>query len=59
MRRLASAVTTGPISASGSVAGPTLSARTFGAKASTSWFAVFSPTGTATEMAMQRSPAEP
>ncbi len=59
MRRLASAVMTGPISDSGSVAGPTFIVRIFGASASTSRSAVFSPTGTATEIAMQRSPAEP
>ena len=52
-------VTSGPISASGSVAGPIFSARTRGASVSTSRFAVSSPTGTATEIAMQRSPAEP
>ena len=35
------------------------SARTFGASASTRASAVAWPTHTATEMAMQRSPAEP
>jgi hypothetical protein len=33
--------------------------RILGASASTSRSAVFSPTGTATEIVMQRSPAEP
>ncbi len=52
-------LTSGPISASRSVAGPIFSARTRGASASISASAVFWPTGTATETAMQRSPAEP
>jgi hypothetical protein len=39
--------------------GATLRARTFGTSFSTSASAVFSPIGTATEIAMQRSPAEP
>src|SRR4029450_5136428 len=57
MRFLASAVMTGPISDSGSVAGPTFSAWILGAREATSRSAVFSPTGTATEIAIQRSTA--
>ena len=59
MRSFAAFVMTGPISASGSSAGPTFSASTRGASFATSASAVSSPTGTATEIAMQRSPAEP
>jgi hypothetical protein len=51
--------TIGPISASLSVAGPIFSASTRGLSLATSASAVASPTGTATEIAMQRSPADP
>jgi hypothetical protein len=42
-----------------SVEGPTLRLSTRGISFSTKMSAVFLPTGTATEIAMQRSPAEP
>ncbi|MGY4502011.1 hypothetical protein ACVWYH_005968 [Bradyrhizobium sp. GM24.11] len=38
---------------------PTFRPRTLSSRAETSLFAVSSPTGTATEIAMQRLPAEP
>jgi hypothetical protein len=53
------AVTSGPKSALGSVDGPIFRLSTRGISLSISRSAVFSPTGTATEIAMQRSPAEP
>jgi hypothetical protein len=53
------AVTSGPISEERSAAGPTFSASIFGASLSISASATLSVTGTATEIAMQRSPAEP
>ena len=49
----------GPISASRSEPGPIFSARTLGTSRSISASAVCSPIGTATEIAMQRSPAAP
>ena len=52
-------MTSGPISTEASVPGPTRSARTRGASRSTSGIRATSPTATATEMAMHRSPAEP
>ena len=56
---MCSLVTSGPISASGSVAGPIFSARDARRERLDQPSAVSSPTGTATEIAMQRSPAEP
>jgi hypothetical protein len=52
-------VTSGPKSASASVDKPIFRLSTLGTRRSISASAVFSPTGTATEIAMQRSPAEP
>ena len=52
-------MTSGPMSDDRSLAGPIFSASIFGTSFSISAFAVSSPTGTATEIAMQRSPAEP
>ena len=52
-------MTSGPMSDDRSLAGPIFSASIFGTSFSISRFAVSSPTGTATEIAMQRSPAEP
>ena len=49
----------GAVAALLSVAGPILSDCTRGRSLSISASAVFSPTGTATDTAMQRSPAEP
>ena len=53
----AAPVTSGPISASGSVPGPILSARTRGTSLSISRSPT-PPTATATDTAMQRSPAD-
>src|SRR5919108_1669085 len=58
MRSRASAVMTGPISDSGARPGPTLTSRAFCTRRSTGGSAT-SPTATATEIAMQRWPAEP
>ena len=53
-------MTSGPMSERrGRSPGPIFSASIFGTSFSISAFAVASPTGTATEIAMQRSPAEP
>lgn len=57
MRAAAAAVTTRPISEARSAAGPILSASNFGTSRAISASATASVTGTATEMAMQRSPA--
>ena len=52
-------MTSGPISEVRSAAGPIFSPFTCGTSRSIRASAVRSPTGTATETAMQRSPAEP
>ena len=52
-------MTSGPISDELSVEGPILSFLILGVIASINSLAVRSVTGTATEIAMQRSPAEP
>ena len=57
MRSLAARVTTGPISLAGSRPGPTLVARASSRSRSSN--GPDSPTATAAEIAMQRSPADP
>ena len=54
-----SLVIRGPISALGSTEGPIFNASIFGTNFSTSASATLSVTGTATEIAMHLSPAEP